>query len=156
MKALTIHEPHASLIIMRAKRLETRGHRTNVRGKVAIHAAKKPMDDEGTELAKKYGITPQYGKVLGVVHLASCGEVLNETTGEIKWNIHTHPSYNKTKSDHEIFKDIIKGIDWEIEKEVGDISDGRFCWAMQVIEKFDTPISAKGRQGWWNFGAEYE
>lgn len=40
MKALTIHQPWASLIAYGFKRFETRGWRTNYRGLVAIHAGK--------------------------------------------------------------------------------------------------------------------
>jgi len=39
MRAITIHQPYASLIACGAKRLETRSWRTNYRGRIAIHAA---------------------------------------------------------------------------------------------------------------------
>jgi len=44
-KAITLYEPYASLMAIGAKRNETRGCRTALRGDIAIHAAKK---DYGT------------------------------------------------------------------------------------------------------------
>ena len=123
MRALTIHEPYASLIINRLKRFETRGRKTNVRGPLAIHASKKPMNDFETKIAENYGIIPQYGKVLGIVNLTHC--IPSQQFGELL----LHP----------------EGI------VTGDFSDGRFAWQMGVIEKFETPVHAKGQQGFWNW-----
>lgn len=39
MRARTLHQPWASLMAVGLKYIETRGQRTNVRGRVAIHAA---------------------------------------------------------------------------------------------------------------------
>lgn len=44
MKVLTLHQPWASLIALGVKTIETRGHSTNVRGRIAIHAAARPPD----------------------------------------------------------------------------------------------------------------
>ena len=41
LKAITLYEPYASLMAIGAKRNETRGCRTSLRGDIAIHAAKK-------------------------------------------------------------------------------------------------------------------
>lgn len=47
MKALTLHQPWASLIAVGAKRIETRSWSTTYRGPLAIHAgARKPELDE--------------------------------------------------------------------------------------------------------------
>lgn len=45
MKALIIWQPWAQLIIEGYKKIETRSWRTNTRGAVAIHAAKKPFKE---------------------------------------------------------------------------------------------------------------
>jgi hypothetical protein len=41
IKALTIRQPWANLIVLREKTIETRTWNTNHRGKIAIHVAKK-------------------------------------------------------------------------------------------------------------------
>jgi hypothetical protein len=40
MKALTLYQPHATLVARGAKRIETRSWKTSYRGPIAIHAAK--------------------------------------------------------------------------------------------------------------------
>ena len=51
MKALTLHQPWASLIAIGAKKIETRSWATSYRGPLAIHAAvRKPdMNEHGEE-----------------------------------------------------------------------------------------------------------
>jgi activating signal cointegrator 1 len=125
VRALTIHEPYASLIINKLKRFETRGRKTHIRGLVAIHAAKKLMDEEGAEIAEQYGLKPQYGKIVGIVDLTDC--IPSEQFGELL----LHPE----------------------EIVTGDFSDGRYAWEMKVKEKFENPIPAKGQQGFWYWEA---
>ena len=137
MRALTIHEPYASLIINRLKRFETRGRKTNVRGPLAIHAALKPMNEEGIKLAKKYGITPQYGMVLGVVDLTESWEILNN-------NMFRKKTTNGAYEDFFCFLNLR-------EKSLGYFGEGRHAWDVKVVERFETPIPAKGQQGFWKW-----
>lgn len=145
MRALTIHEPYASLIILGYKIFETRSWLTHVRGEVAIHASKRPMDAEGIRLAEKYGIIPQYGKVLGVVDFVEC------------WKYYPmypvrFPTYHKVlvPSDGDEKKMIRTPI---TEFEMGDFSEGRYAWEFHVKEKFANPVPAKGQQGFWKWVA---
>jgi hypothetical protein len=41
MKVMTLHQPYATLVAFGVKTIETRGWATNVRGRIAIHAAAK-------------------------------------------------------------------------------------------------------------------
>ena len=132
MRALTIHEPWASLIMAGLKRFETRGRKTNVRGPLAIHAALKPMSEEGIKLAEKYGITPKYGMVIGTVELAYCLSIASEDKA-VYPNAGFAIQINKQ------------------EQEFGWFEKGRFAWRMKVLEKFETPIPAKGQQGFWKW-----
>jgi len=36
----------------------------------------------------------------------------------------------------------------------GNYEDGRYAWSMQVIEKFERPIPAKGNRMLWNWERE--
>jgi phage tail tube protein FII len=62
MKAITLIQPWATLIILGEKKIETRSWSTNLRGEIAIHAGKK-IDKSVfekpyyREAFKKYGIT---------------------------------------------------------------------------------------------------
>lgn len=46
MKAISLHQPWATLIALGEKRIETRGKRINHRGLIAIHAAQKWTRDQ--------------------------------------------------------------------------------------------------------------
>ena len=39
----------------------------------------------------------------------------------------------------------------ERERLLGDYSPGRFAWVPKNPVAFDTPVPAKGKQGWWNW-----
>lgn len=67
MKAITLWQPWASLIAIGAKKYETRSWKTNYRGPIAIHAAKKdpckmpilvePFETALNEELEKAGLT---------------------------------------------------------------------------------------------------
>jgi hypothetical protein len=77
MKALTICQPYAHLILRGAKRVENREWPTNYRGRLYIHAGKSrswlgPIED-GKEI--DYGIplaSMAFGAVVAIATLADC------------------------------------------------------------------------------------
>ena len=72
MKALTIKQPWATLIMQGDKRFEFRSWQTKYRGDLLIHAG-KGIDKEGMKRLQKY--LPEelpYGKILGKVKLVDC------------------------------------------------------------------------------------
>lgn len=85
MKALTIKQPWASLIIYGGKDIENRTWRTNVRGRIAIHSSNKSDEKDfqkaaevvsriGSEQAQRFlsfGAFPT-GVILGTVELTDC------------------------------------------------------------------------------------
>ena len=38
-----------------------------------------------------------------------------------------------------------------LEMALGDYSPGRFAWVLENPVMFDTPIPARGQQGWWEW-----
>lgn len=80
MKALTVKQPWAELIVSGAKDIENRTWRTNFRGRVLIHAAKIPVSSE--ELSAyplpalrrelKDGVTFSIGSIIGSVEIVDC------------------------------------------------------------------------------------
>jgi hypothetical protein len=83
MKALSIKQPWAQLIIMGAKDIENRSRRTNFRGRFAVHVSLKRANYEDVDVA---AIPPDLrelvkrawernafaGRVIGTVELADC------------------------------------------------------------------------------------
>lgn len=56
MKVLTLHQPWATLIALGVKTIETRPNRTYIRGRIAIHAASKPI--KATMVIGDYEVWP--------------------------------------------------------------------------------------------------
>lgn len=77
MKAISIRQPFASLIMLGYKSIETRSRTTSHRGQLAIHASKHlaadgPQSRAGWALLARHGLTPETAPrqlVLGTVHL---------------------------------------------------------------------------------------
>ena len=83
MKALSIRQPWASLILKAGKDIENRDWRTNVRGRILIHAAKgctRYELEEALDFAEKacgtrYSVdlkTIERGGIIGSVEIVDC------------------------------------------------------------------------------------
>ena len=82
MKAISIRQPEAWMIVNGYKDVENRSKPTNIRGLVAVHASQKPMSKADwtwlREACEEMGIdTPSadsihYGGVVGVVEITDC------------------------------------------------------------------------------------
>ena len=142
MKAITIWQPYATLIVLGLKRFETRCWGTSYRGPLVIHAAKKWDDDrefdcsrvmeelrsstisfrtqEWTDQQLELFYRPigeTLGNALGVVDLIDCRQM--EDGGS------------------------------QFENMVGSFGEGRFGWECERPRIFETPIAAQGKQGLW-------
>lgn len=141
MKAVSLMQPWATLISIRAKKIETRNWSTNFRGPLAIHASmeKKYIDMRSkhyicheepfyhvlTEYYQPRVITPWYilpkGMVVAICDLMDCKRILS------RYFI----------SDQE--------------KAFGDYTPGRYMWFLENIRELKHPIPAKGALGLWNW-----
>ena len=124
MKAFTVYQPYAYAIVAGLKQYETRPRRTNIRGRVAVHAAKgKPrFVTLAVDMALPEHMKLHFGAVIGTVEIVDCLPV-EEVIGALT----------------------------ERERALGDYSEGRWAWALKNPVMFDTPVPACGRQGWWNW-----
>lgn len=140
MKAITIWQPWASLIVMNKKHNETRSWATKYKGEILIHAAKKPYtqveklisNDSRRAIEETLNIKQlEYGAILGYVNLVDCVLITDEYSEFIK---------NITPNEY-LF---------------GDWTPGRYAWVFTDPIMFKRPITAKGQQGLWNFNkSEY-
>ncbi len=146
MKALTIRQPWASLTLKldesgkAFKCVETRGYRTNYRGRLAIHAGKKEdpefflgmLEEEwqhfqAAGLGNVYELAKlPYGAIIGEVTVADCVPI------EELWD----SPYGTAR-----------------EKAFGDWRKGwkRYGWILTDPVLYDTPIPARGMQGIWEW-----
>lgn len=137
MKAFTTYQPYAHAIVAGLKQYETRPRRTNIRGRVAVHAGAKDPEEvantvdlisemEGMRFAEVRKRMAHWdyprGAVVGTVEIVDCVPV----------------------------EEIVDTLT-ERERLLGDYSPGRFAWVLKNPVMFDTPIQARGQQGWWNW-----
>lgn len=150
MKAITIWQPWATLIVIRAKRFETRSWATKYRGPLAIHAAKK-IDIDTCEqepiksILAEHGYTVENlptGVVVATAELSECWEVIGKSVVPVPG---THVLTDSSGS--KMF-----GITQESnEFHFGDFTPGRFAWELIAMQQLPEPIPAKGQQGLWNW-----
>ena len=124
MKALTIKEPWASLIIEGYKKYEFRSWKTNYRGKILIHAGMS-IEKEMLERFKNYDIDVQKGMIIGEAELVDCIKVTLE------------------------FQNELMKIDKTVYGRSNHAED--YAWKLENVVKYDKPIPAKGQLGLWNY-----
>lgn len=147
MKAITIWQPYATLIVLGLKRFETRCWGTSYRGPLVIHAAKRWDEDREfdsqrvaalledktfcptafTDLQIRMFYMPfgeTLGKALGVVDLVGCRHMADGGNA--------------------------------FETQVGYFGEGRFGWECERPRIFEEPIAAQGKQGLWTPEASLE
>lgn len=152
MKAITIHQPWASLIAHGHKRFETRSWRTNYRGPIAIHAGKKIERQAVLMLARDHTriwhkITPlPTGCIVAVAELVDCSLVTNWSRSSV---FSATSNYDGTPVIHGKEGDIFLKLD-PTELRFGDYTPGRYAWELANVRLIE-PIPAKGRQGLWNW-----
>jgi len=154
MKAITIWQPWASLLVCGAKRFETRSWATSYRGPIAIHAAKKDVFDALSMIPVPTAVGMK--KLLGV-------EWKELPTGAV---IATATLIGCHEIDHII--DSGRSIDeigcWDCdldgwiaatpqEVRFGDWTPGRYAWEFADMKQIG-PIPAKGKQGLWEWKEE--
>lgn len=138
MKAYTVYQPYAYATVAGLKHYETRPRRTNIRGRVAVHAGRLDEVHATKSLSNRdfWAVMEAIGgktdlprgAVIGTVEIVDCVPV----------------------------EEIVNTLS-ERERVLGDYSPGRFAWVLQNPVIFDKPIPARGKQGWWEWkGSETE
>ena len=137
MRAITLWEPWATFIAAGHKRFETRSWSTQFRGNIAIHASKRWQRDQKAILAQLVGKHPEleeykaYIFPLGCV-VAACRLVKIHRVEDVR---------------HELSA---------LELALGDYSDGRFAWELEIVRLPPKPIPAAGMQGIWTWDYQGE
>lgn len=136
MRALSLWQPWASLVAYGEKLWETRAWHTNVRGRVAIHAAQSQdgysymLDGVHKSLLTKHGHpgfdSLPFGSIVAVVDITRC--IPTE-----EWRA-THPG--------------LRG-----EYQLGNYSHGRFAIRLENLIRIE-PLKCAGRQRFWNLTDE--
>lgn len=130
MRAMSLHEPWASLIAHGLKRIETRGPRptTLYRGPLLIHAAKKLNRPALLELRHRFESVTRIGLDLPVGAIVAVSRVVDIREMTPEWIAEQTP----------------------LERAVGDWQVGRYGWVLEDVRRLDPPIPLRGFQGLFN------
>lgn len=134
MKALTISQPFASMIMRGEKFVENRTWATNYRGQLAIHAGK------GTQYLS-YSELENYptGRIIAVCQLVACVSL-----EEIK------EACDDPSRRHELVPNT--RLTWtDIEQH--EHTEGPYCWILEDVQKVQY-VEVSGKQGLWSYNEQ--
>jgi len=155
MKVISLLQPWATLVVIGAKKIETRSWNTTYRGPLAIHASRK-VTRQQVDLArsqpfwdalKSFDKLPA-GAIIGSV---TVGETFFTQDAEAwireAW-IRTVNSSGKMTEDQ--LEAQLSGMVAR-ERAFGDYTSGRVGWRLTDPVIFARPVPAKGSLGLWEF-----
>ena len=136
MKAISLLQPWASLLVMGVKTMETRNWGTKYRGEILIHASQGKAGEifSKENYFKKY--IPDFKKLPfgAIIGVATIIDVV------------------KIESLH-MADELLNRLTME-EKAFGDYSSGRFAWILEDHKQFKIPIPARGTLSIWEYPGE--
>ena len=148
MRAITLHQPYASLIVRGHKLYETRswGPPPTLLGeRIAIHAGKLCNADVREDILLEMDMSFEdaglpFGAVVGSAKLENAGKVLDRMKSGallVSWmlalpNVRSHNPYV-----------------YPAEQVHGDFNVGRWLWKMTEPGVKPFPVSCRGYQGFW-------
>lgn len=131
IRAISLWNPHATLVVLGEKKLETRPRRTNIHGPILIHSAMSrewewmcvlPLFKEALSAISG---NLNYGYLIGSVSIVDC----------------------RPTSD-------FRGYIGRQEEAFGNYNDGRYAWKLTHPQIFKEPVRYRGSQGFFNVPAE--
>jgi hypothetical protein len=134
IKALSLLQPWASLVVMGAKQIETRSWNTAYRGVLMIHASKGRSGAAMAALPLFKRHIPDFN---GLPFGAIIGEVV--LTDVVRIDALSLPA------------ELVNKLSLE-ERAFGDYHAGRYAWLLKDAVIYDEPIPAKGSLGLWDAG----
>lgn len=127
MRGLTLYQPYATLMALRAKKYETRSWGTKYVGAVAIQSSKG-----FPRWCKDICSSPVFEEVLDGVADLPLGKII--AVGRLVRVVRT--------------EDIRRSLSWP-ERSFGNYASERFAWQFEEVIKLRQPIDIKGMQGLW-------
>jgi hypothetical protein len=133
MKALSLLQPWATLVIIGAKKIETRSWATDYRGRLLIHASKGKAgsifknQQPFTKYISKFEALP-FGVIIGEVTLEKILRVEDFSLSDKEMNLLTLE-----------------------EKAFGDYAERRYGWVLANPIEYENTIPALGQLRLWDF-----
>lgn len=132
MKAISLWQPWATAMAIGLKSIETRHWSTNIRGLIAIHAAKQwqlPEREWAAELAARHDAPAIANPPLG--RIVATGKLVAVKRTEDLWSTIS-----------------------ETERSFGNYEPRRFGWIFEDVVALPIPIPFKGAQGFFDIPDE--
>jgi len=136
MKALSLLQPWASLVVMGAKRLETRSWSTNYRGTLLIHAS---SGKAGSLLSSE----PPFSRYINDFNKLPLGAIIGSVILTDIVKVEQLQLSEKT----------INQLSLE-ERAFGDYTPGRYVWILEEAVQFERPVPIRGALGLWEYSGE--
>ena len=163
INAITVREPYASLLMLGAKRIETRSWpapASAIGQRIAIHAAKGLTIDElwtcyedsffdvltagGVRLPEQGLLDRSPKAALAAAFLATRGCIVATAT--------LHACRRMPDVSYREMRGMLERAGFpEHELEFGDFSPGRYGWIVTDVERLAVPVPARGQQGIWQW-----
>lgn len=180
MKAITLHQPWATLVSLGVKTIETRSWTTRYRGPLAIHAAKTDEwngaevgewtyhhnGDDGPEVRRLGAVVngelvpDRYERGLAapaalgaVVVVCTLVDVRLANSAQFVADDALRGAPNWSLVDHSWRSAGEDFLVRERERPYGDYRPGRFAWLLADVMPVEPPAPARGRQQLWEWSA---
>jgi activating signal cointegrator 1 len=153
VKALSLWEPWASLIMTGAKTIETRSWYTGYRGPLLICAAKGGLSKSNLvdcldDPVIQKGLAPLKG---APSYIGNQEALRSSTTKSVPLvgpeNLHFGHAVALVKLQSCLKTNCLPLKRWELEKDYGDFHPGRYAWVTSDTIPIDFPLPVKGMQG---------
>ena len=156
MKVISLLQPWATLVVIGAKKIETRSWNTKYRGPILIHASagkkevnREIMLDFQQEFSHlnlpRYRDLP-FGAIIGKVNL------MHTVQSEYCFGGNEFEITDTSKTGYPVSKFILT----KQELAFGDYSPSRYGWLLSDPVQFSNPIPAKGQLNIWNYDLKME
>lgn len=140
MKALTIHQPHAMMLAIGLRTIETRSWFTRYRGPLLIHASKRWDDDIAEQCREAAGSIrdAQFNKLSRAAR-----EMGVKTWGELLGCALAVAVVADCKP-------IPQPTGTLLDRQFGGFGPGRYGFVLTGLHTLPTPIPVRGAQGLWD------
>jgi len=158
MRAFTLTEPWATLVMIGAKSIETRGWATTYRGPLAIHAA-KGMPSWAIDLIREDGairdaLLDAVPEVVRAADIATRhADVMAGTRGRVLCRCFLGPCIptDNFSRPHLWVRAPEMSQRIETERHFGDFSPGRYAWMLGSVMPIVDPPLIRGALGLWDW-----
>lgn len=148
-RAISLHQPWASLVALGIKKYETRSWATKYRGKLLVCSAKKKYIPDSCLVNQVFDLTD-----MGTFHRTRLDFLGNNTKytqflplGRVVCVVNLVDCHIMT-TDGKSIKAEGRDVP-QLEQLCGDWTPGRYAWELANLIPFHKPIPIKGKQGLW-------